>query len=50
MNSKPYPVCDGQGRPVRLYLTAGHLSDFTGADVLVEDLPAGAEEVIGDRG
>lgn len=42
-------MCDDQGRPVRLYLTAGLVSDFTGADVLLADLPAGTEEVIGDR-
>ncbi|BCK75486.1 transposase [Acetobacter aceti NRIC 0242] len=43
-------MCDGQGRPVRLHLTAGQLSDFKGADILLSDLPDGTEEVIGDRG
>ena len=43
-------MCDGQGRPVRLHLTAGQVSDFKGADVLLTDLPEGTEEVIGDRG
>jgi transposase len=43
-------VCDGQGRPVRLHLTAGQVSDFKGADVLLADLPGETEEVIGDRG
>ncbi|MCI1243617.1 MAG: transposase [Acetobacter fabarum] len=41
---------DDQGRPVRLHLTAGQVSDFKGADVLLADLPDEAEEVIGDRG
>ena len=43
-------MCDGQGRPVRLHLTAGQVSDFKGADVLLADLPDETEEVIGDRG
>ncbi|MBS0979174.1 transposase, partial [Acetobacter thailandicus] len=36
--------------PVRLHLTAGQVSDFKGADVLLADLPAETEEIIGDRG
>ena len=43
-------MCDGQGRQIRLHLTAGQVSDFKGADVLLPDLPEGTEEVIGDRG
>ncbi|MFT8897868.1 MAG: hypothetical protein ABF968_13050 [Acetobacter sp.] len=43
LNSKLHAVCDDQGHPVRLYLTAGQVSDFTGADVLLADLPAGTE-------
>lgn len=43
-------MCDDQGRPVRLHLTAGQVSDFKGADVLLADLPDETEEVIGDRG
>ncbi|OAJ66312.1 transposase [Gluconobacter cerinus] len=43
-------MCDGQGRPVRLHLTAGQVSDFRDADVLLADLPDETEEVIGDRG
>ncbi|NHN96343.1 transposase, partial [Acetobacter thailandicus] len=50
LNSKPHAMCDDQGRPVRLYLTAGQVSDFKGADVLLADLPAETKEVIGDRG
>ncbi|AQS84644.1 transposase [Acetobacter aceti] len=50
MNSKLHAICDGQGRPVRLHLTAGQVSDFKGADVLLADLPDETEEVIGDRG
>lgn len=43
-------MCDDQGRPVRLHLTAGQVSDFKGADVLQADLPDETEEVIGDQG
>lgn len=43
-------MCDGQGWPVRLHLTADHINDFKGADVLLADLPDEIEEVIGDRG
>ncbi|WP_408744662.1 transposase [Acetobacter fabarum] len=42
--------CGPKGRPVRLHLTAGQVSDFRGADVLLADLPDETEEVIGDRG
>ncbi|MBS0961365.1 transposase, partial [Acetobacter thailandicus] len=49
LNSKLHALCDDQGRPVRLYLTAGQVSDFKGADVLLADLPAETKEVIGDR-
>ncbi|NHO19625.1 transposase [Acetobacter oeni] len=31
-------------------MTAGQISDFKGADVLLADLPAETEEVIKDRG
>jgi hypothetical protein len=41
LNSKLHAVCDGQGRPVRLHLTAGQVSDFKGADVLLNNLPDG---------
>ncbi|WP_242010867.1 IS5 family transposase [Acetobacter musti] len=33
-----------------MLLTAGQVSDFKGADILLADLPEGTEEVIGDRG
>jgi len=42
-------VCDDQGQPVHLHLTAGQVSDFRGVDVLLADLPDETEEVIGDR-
>ena len=49
LNSKLHAVCDGQGRPVRLHLTAGQVRDFKGADVLLADLSDETEQVIGDR-
>jgi transposase len=42
-------VCDGHGRPVRLLLTAGQVSDHRGAAALLDDLPA-ARALIADRG
>ncbi|WP_146806837.1 IS5 family transposase [Acetobacter cibinongensis] len=50
LNSKLHAICDGQGRPVRLHLAAGQVSDFKGANFLLADLPDETEEVIGDRG
>lgn len=50
MNSKLHAVCDKQGRPVRLYLTAGQVSDFKGAEVLLKDLPEETCELLADRG
>lgn len=49
LNSKLHVVCDGQGRPVRLLLTEGQLSDHKGAATLLPDLPP-ASELIGDKG
>ena len=49
MNSKLHVLCDRQGRPVRLHLSEGQCSDFTGAEVLLRDLPS-ATALIGDKG
>ena len=49
MNSKLHVLCDRQGRPVRLHLSEGQCSDFTGAEVLLMDLPP-ATALIGDKG
>ena len=49
MNSKLHVLCDRQGRPVRLHLSEGQCSDFTGAEVLLRDLPP-ATALIGDKG
>ncbi|MDR0679635.1 MAG: transposase [Puniceicoccales bacterium] len=39
LNSKLHAVCDGLGRPVRLLLIAGNVSDIVGAGELLKDLP-----------
>ena len=39
LTSRQPVVCDGKGRPVRLHLSKGQCSDFTGAEVLLRDLP-----------
>ena len=41
-------MCDGRGRPVLLRLTAGQTSDYKGAAMMVEALPA-AKTMLADR-
>lgn len=31
MNTKLHAVCDSQGRPISLFVTAGQVSDYIGA-------------------
>ena len=35
MNTKLHAVTDTSGRPVRLFITAGQVSDYTGAAALM---------------
>ena len=49
MTSKLHGVCDNKGGPLRLHLSEGQCSDFTGADVVCKDLPPAAT-VMGDQG
>ncbi len=49
MTSKLHGVCHSKGGPLRLHLSEGQCSDFTGADVLLKDLPPAAT-VMGDKG
>ena len=49
MTSKLHVVCDSKGGPLRLHLCEGQCSDFTGADVVLKDLPPAAT-VMGDQG
>lgn len=39
MNTKLHAVADPQGRPIRLHVTAGQISDYTGAAAVIETLP-----------
>lgn len=48
-NTKLHAVADGLGRPIRLFMTAGQRSDYTGARALLSDLPA-AKHLLADRG
>ena len=49
MTSKLHGVCHSKGGPLRLHLSEGQCSDFTGADGVLKDfLPAAA--VIGNQG
>ena len=40
MNTKLHAVTDAIGRPIRFFMTAGEVSDYTGARALVGSLPA----------
>src|SRR5699024_8998786 len=49
MNTKLHAVCDSQGRPLNLFVTAGQVSDYIGARALLGSLP-NVEWLLGDRG
>jgi transposase len=49
LNTKLHAVTDAKGRSLRLFMTAGQVSDYTGAAALLGSLPA-AEWLIADRG
>ena len=49
MNTKLHAVTDANGRPLRFFMTAGQISDYTGAAALLDDLP-NAQWLLGDRG
>ena len=49
MNTKLHAVADTKGRPIRFFLTAGEVSDYTGARALMNSLPS-ADWLLGDRG
>lgn len=49
MDTKLHAVTDTIGRPVRLFITAGQVSDYTGAAALMNGLPE-AEWLLADRG
>ena len=49
MNTKLHAVTDAKGRPISLFMTAGQISDYTGASALLDSLPR-AQWLLGDRG
>ena len=49
MNTKLHAVTDAIGRPLSFFMTAGQVSDYTGAAALLDDLPK-AQWLLGDRG
>ena len=49
MNTKLYAVTDANGRTLSFFMTAGQISDYTGAAALLDDLPK-AQWLLGDRG
>ncbi|MEY3308852.1 MAG: hypothetical protein RLZZ413_2890 [Pseudomonadota bacterium] len=49
MNTKLHAVTDENGRPIRFFMTAGPVSDYTGAAALLGGLPA-ATWLLADRG
>ena len=44
-----HAVTDENGRPIRFFMTAGQVSDYTGAAALLRSLPS-AEWLLADRG
>jgi transposase len=49
LNSKLHAVTDALGRPIRMFLTAGNVSDYVGAWAMVGSLPQ-ADWLLSDRG
>jgi transposase len=49
MNIKLHAVTDAHGPPIRLFMTAGQVSDYTGTAALLDSLPK-AEWLLADRG
>ena len=49
MNTKLHAITDTNGRPIRFFITAGQVSDYTGAAALMNGLPE-AEWLLADRG
>lgn len=49
MNTKLHAVTDAIGRPITFFMSAGQVSDYTGAAALLRELPD-ADWLIADRG
>ena len=48
MTTKPHAVTEGNGRPVHFFITAGQVSDYTGAAVVTNGLSE-ADWLLADR-
>ena len=48
-NTKLHVAADAMGRPLKFFMTAGQVSDYTGAAALLGSLPA-ADGMTADRG
>ncbi|MFT4012882.1 MAG: IS5 family transposase, partial [Paracoccus sp. (in: a-proteobacteria)] len=49
MNAKLHAVADARGRPIRFFMSAGQVNDYTGAAALLGRLPK-AGWLLADRG
>jgi transposase len=49
MNTKLHAATDANDRPLRFFMTAGQVSDYTGAAALLGDMPK-AQWLLADRG
>ncbi len=49
MNTKLHAIADANRRPLSFFMTAGQVSDYTGAAALLDDLP-NAQWLLGERG
>ncbi len=49
MNTKLHAICDSQGRPINLFVSAGQVSDYIGARALLSSL-SNVDWLLGDRG
>jgi len=49
LNSKLHSVCDGDGKPLILFLTEGQISDYESADAVLPHLPPDTDVLIADR-
>jgi transposase len=49
LSTRLHAFTDAKGRPLKFFMTAGQVSDYTGAAALLSSLP-GAKWMIADRG
>ena len=49
LNTKLHAIADAKGRPLKFFMTAGEVSDYTGAAALLGHMPK-AEWLLADRG